>query len=328
ICSGGSYAFGSRTLTAAGIYRDTLANATGCDSIVVLTLNVKNNPVISISASGPLAFCQGGTVQLTASGGISYLWSNGLTTPTISVNVGGNYVVTGTGSNGCTSNQSLSVIVYPGAIIPVIVAMGPTVVCKGIVTLTSSVVPSYLWSNGDTSQSITVNQSGNYSVTSIDQNGCQGTSNTIRVDVNQAVPSRPIAITGDLNPCVVLGTNNTLTYSVPFDSNVISYNWILTNGITAVGNANGNVISVTYPAGFTTGQIRVIPSNACGNGLARAIYPKTTSISTLPLFVHGTSSVCDVKGTGAQIMYAIQPIPGCSSYQWTLPTNATLVSGQ
>jgi hypothetical protein len=185
-----------------------------------------------------------------------------------------------------------------------------------------------LWSNGATTANISATTSGNYSVTTTDSNGCQANSNTIAINKFTAVPTRPVAINGDLNPCSVLGTSNTLTYSVPADPNALSFTWLLTNGITAVGNATGNSITVTYPAGFSTGQIRATPVNTCGNGLARAIYPKTAPITTVPSFTQSVTSVCNIKGTATQATYAVQPIAGCSGYQWSMPANATLVSGQ
>jgi hypothetical protein len=103
---------------------------------------------------------------------------------------------------------------------------------------------------------------------------------------------------------------------------------LLTDGISAVGRADSNVITVTYPAGFSTGQIRVTPVNACGNGFARAIYPKLAPIATVPVFTQSVTSVCNIRGTSTTATYAIQAISGCSSYQWTLPSNTTLVSGQ
>ena len=46
ICSGGSYTFGDRTLTESGIYRHTF-HETGCDSVVVLSLNVVSADTIT-----------------------------------------------------------------------------------------------------------------------------------------------------------------------------------------------------------------------------------------------------------------------------------------
>ena len=328
ICEGNQYTFGNRSLTLSGIYYDTLRTSTGCDSILTLQLTVNSNPTVSIQASGVLAFCQGGSVTLSASGANNYAWSNSATSNSINITQSGNYSVVGTDTNGCVGSAAAVHITVYTPVVPSITANGATNVCNTNVTINSTSAPSYLWSNGATTASIVATASGLYSVTTTDSNGCTAVSNSIQVNKFTAVPSRPVAIAGELNPCAVLGTSNTLTYSVPADPNVLSYTWLLTNGITAVGNATGNVISVTYPAGFSTGQIRATPVNACGNGLARAIYPKKSAITTVPVFTQSVTSVCNIRGTATQATYSVQPIAGCSGYQWTMPTQATLISGQ
>ncbi|MEP7171564.1 MAG: hypothetical protein ABI855_19490, partial [Bacteroidota bacterium] len=56
----------------------------------------------SATANGPLTFCPGGSVTLTANSGASYLWTPGnQTTQAITVNSTGNYSVRVTQSNGC-----------------------------------------------------------------------------------------------------------------------------------------------------------------------------------------------------------------------------------
>ena len=314
--------------TTSGSYRvvvsDGSNNATSNEKIVT----VNTNPTVSIQASGALAFCQGGSVTLTASGASQYSWSNASTNSSLMVNTSGNYSVVGTDTNGCVGSASAVNVTVYSPVVPSITATGATNVCNTNVTLQSSSANRYVWSNGDSTASIVASVSGLYTVTTTDSNGCTSVSNSIQVNKFTAVPTRPVAITGDLNPCAVLGTSNTLTYSVPADPNALSYTWLLTNGITAVGNATGNVISVTYPAGFTTGQIRATPVNSCGNGSARAIYPKKSAITTVPAFSQSVTSVCNIRGTATQATYSVQPIAGCSGFQWTLPTNATLVSGQ
>jgi hypothetical protein len=57
ICPGSTYTFGSKTLSQAGTYNDTLTAANGCDSIVTLTLSLK--PVASSSQTA--AICPGST---------------------------------------------------------------------------------------------------------------------------------------------------------------------------------------------------------------------------------------------------------------------------
>jgi hypothetical protein len=82
---------------------------------IVLSINQRDNPVFTtnITAGGPLTFCQGGSVVLTAGAGSSYLWSNGATTPSITVNSSGNYSVTVSNANGCAASASSTVTVNP-----------------------------------------------------------------------------------------------------------------------------------------------------------------------------------------------------------------------
>ena len=126
-------------------------------------------PFASISASGPTTFCQGGSVTLMAAGAGPYLWSTGETTANISVTSSGNYLLSV--SNGCgTDTSSQSVIVDP---IPVASITGaPTTLCPNeTATLTASGGSSYLWSDGQTTASISITNGGNYSVT-VSTTGC------------------------------------------------------------------------------------------------------------------------------------------------------------
>ena len=60
----------------------------------------------TITAGGPVKFCQGGSVILTSSDGTSYLWSNGAITKAITVTTSGNYSVQVTNLAGCQSLAS------------------------------------------------------------------------------------------------------------------------------------------------------------------------------------------------------------------------------
>ncbi|MFH7006220.1 hypothetical protein ACHRVK_02125, partial [Flavobacterium plurextorum] len=65
----------------------------------------------TITAGGPVTFCQGNSVILTSSDGTSYLWSNGATSKSITVTASGNYSVQVTNSVGCQSNSSVETTV-------------------------------------------------------------------------------------------------------------------------------------------------------------------------------------------------------------------------
>ena len=122
-----------------------MTNASGCQSLPSAATVVTVNPVPAtptISASGPLTFCAGGSVTLTSSAGTSYLWSTGATTASISVTASGSYTVQVTNASGCQSLPSAATVVTvnPVPATPTISASGPLTFCAGgSVTLTSSV---------------------------------------------------------------------------------------------------------------------------------------------------------------------------------------------
>lgn len=79
------------------------------------TMKLEFNTGVSITPNGSTTFCEGGSVKLTASstkctGTLTYLWSNGLTTESITVSKPGNYSVTVTGLDGCTGISSATTV--------------------------------------------------------------------------------------------------------------------------------------------------------------------------------------------------------------------------
>ncbi len=187
-----------------------------------IPVTVNPMPVATITASGPTTFCAGGSVTLTASPGTAYLWSTGATTQSITVNASGNYSVAVT-ANGCTATSTPATVTVSPLPTPAITASGPTAFCEGgSVTLTATPAASYLWSNGATAQSITVNAAGAYSVTVADANGCTGTSAPTVVTVNPP-PAPVITANGPTTFCA--GGSVTLTASAG-----TSYAW--SNGAT------------------------------------------------------------------------------------------------
>lgn len=90
------------------------------------------------------------------------------------------------------SNENNNVLAVPvtltqqGGTNPVITASGATTFCQGgSVSLTASSATNYLWSNGATTQSITVSQAGSYSVTVNTGSSCVSTSAPTTVSVTQ-----------------------------------------------------------------------------------------------------------------------------------------------
>ena len=135
----------------AGTYTQYLTNSSGCDSILTLTLTVYPNVTISVDS----AVCEN-TLPFTWNG-VEFLAAG-----TDSV-----VLVTATGAD---STVVMTLQVYPVIQYQV---TGPSVMCMdSSVTLTVDSATAYLWSTGDTTQSVTVDAIGYYSVTVTDGNGC------------------------------------------------------------------------------------------------------------------------------------------------------------
>jgi hypothetical protein len=177
-------------------------------------------PVPTNTASGPLAFCAGGSVTLNASSGIGYLWTNGATTQSIVASSSGNYRVTVTYTNGCSNlspNRNVTVNPLPT---PVISGNGPLTFCAGNnVTLSTTSFASYLWSTGATTQSIVADTNGTFTVTVTNGNGCTGTATPVSTIENQL----PNATATAQSPTTICSTDSVKL--VANGGNNISYQW-------------------------------------------------------------------------------------------------------
>jgi hypothetical protein len=114
---GGTYAWSngaiatSISIITAGTYTVTVTNAAGCTNTATKTVTVDASPIASISA--PTSLCAGSSATLTASGGSSYVWSNGSAGSSVNVSSAGTYTVTVTGINGCSTTTAATVSITP-----------------------------------------------------------------------------------------------------------------------------------------------------------------------------------------------------------------------
>ena len=155
----------------------------------------------SIAALPSAVACEGDTVTLTANEGVSYLWSTGETTQSISVNKQGYYSVTVVNENGCNLVSDPLFVKYNPVVKPTITPNGTLLVCPGeSVNLISSEGASYLWSNDATGQSTNVVTPGSYWVSVTDENGCTGVSDTVTIQ-NYTVVKPTITLSGDISIC-------------------------------------------------------------------------------------------------------------------------------
>lgn len=145
----------------------------------------------TIDAGGAAIVCDGETLTLDAPAGYSYLWSTGATTQDITVNSTGMYVVRLDDGDDCISYAAVFVQVAPDET-PSVTSSGETTFCDGeAVVLTASEADGYQWSNGATTQSITVASGGSYHVTI--EGVCEAFSSDPVEVVVIAVPVAPVA---------------------------------------------------------------------------------------------------------------------------------------
>ena len=171
----------------AGTYTVTVTEANGCSFSNSVTINEAPDLNVDITVS-TLTVCIGdnsGEATAIVSGGTapySYLWSNGSTTPFIDNLPAGTYGLTVTDANGCEGDASVTISNSPALEISV---FGTDVVCgagntgSASVNIIQGVAPiTYLWSNGETTSTISNLADGTYSVTVTDANGCEDTGMT------------------------------------------------------------------------------------------------------------------------------------------------------
>ena len=253
----------------------TWTDISGCAySVDTIILRNYARPAAVITPNGSIAFCVGGSVILTASGGVSYAWSNSATTAAITVSPTSNttYTVIVTNANGCTATASLTVTV---STIPVasISPVGATTICQGTgMTLTASGGTSYTWSNSSTTAAITVTPSAttNYTVTVTNAGGCTDTiSKTVTVQNHPYIMINPVStsvVSGSTAYFTVYDTGTSSAayqWQVSTDSG-ISYTPIFNNSTYSGSNTPTLAISNATSA-MSGNKYEVVITNTCNS---------------------------------------------------------------
>lgn len=294
------------------VYTVTGTDVNGCSSTTSVTLTVNSLPSINITPNSPV-ICNGQTANLSASGGISYIWSpaTGLSTTTgssvsASPSSTTTYTVTVTGSNGCTNTATATVTVNPLPVITVV----PTapVICNGqSVILTAGGGTSYSWSpTGGLSSSVgsvvTANPSSTtlYTITGTDNNGCINTTG-----VNVTVNPLPVISISPIAPVICYGQSVDLTAS---GGNV--YSWSPSAGLS--GTTGATVTS--NPSASSTYTVLGTDGNGCTNTASVTVtvnpLPVILVSPTSPVICNGQSVILTASGGTS---YAWTPITGLSS---------------
>jgi len=275
-------------------YIVTVTSGNGCTASDNVIVNVNSLPVAYASADQTI--CVGASTTIAASGGSSYLWNTGSTSPSLNVTpaVTTNYIVTVTGSNGCSASDN--VFVYVNAL-PTAFAGPDQTICQGnSATLTATGGTYYQWNTGLTTPSISVTPSSStsYSVT-VTSNGCSASDNLLII-----VNPLPAAYAGP-DQSICQGQSLTITAS-----GGTSYSW--SNG------GNSSTINVT-PSQNTTYYVTVTSSNGCSASDNIAV-----AVNSLPAAYAGVDQII------CQGLSATLSASGGSTYLWNTGSNTSSIT--
>ncbi len=116
---------------------------------------------------------------------------------------------------------------------------------------------------------------------------------------------------------------DTTMYSVALVANANSYQWSVPTGFSIISGQGTNSIKIAKANNFTSGNVSVVSVNGCATSAVRILAVNT--IPTVPGAITGTTS--NLCGT-TNMAYSIVAVNGATSYNWAIPSNATIVSGQ
>jgi len=172
------------TVTGPGIISVEVSQTGVCNESITdtITITEQQAPMVSLNDTG---YCEGNSVILRVAPGYDqYTWSTGETADSITVLTTGTYTVTVSTSAGCETIVSSDVSAYQNPVVD----LGPDVTTDVVpITLDAgSGFAAYLWSTGATTQTITTDTSGTYSVEVTSAEGCTGTDD-VTVDVNVGI---------------------------------------------------------------------------------------------------------------------------------------------
>ncbi len=290
-------------------YVATITDALGCTGLDSIIVTVDTLPIIVVS--GDTAICSGTCVQISASGGVSYLWSSGGTlsdstvaNPVACPTTTTTYYVNVNNSPACLSQDSLTVTINP---IPVITTNNDTAVCDGVcVQLNTTGGTNYLWTpNTGLSNDTIANPiacpltTTTYIVTGIDANGCSS-SDTVTISINPL----PVVDAGtDQGICVV---GSVVIGGTPTGPTGATYAW------TPAGTLNNPALAnpTASPLVTTTYTVTVTDTNGCTD-----FDVTTVTINPLPTVDAGNdTSIC----IGETLTIGGNPTgPLSATYAWT-----------
>ena len=232
-------------------------DANSCSNSVTKTITINALPVVSVSSVMNTT-----NVVMTAAGANTYSWSSGEATQSISkpASSTATYNVVGTDLNGCSGNALYSVNSSPNSGSTTINSSNGTVFCNGSsTTLSATSGDSYYWSTGATTQNISVNTSGTYTVY-VSHNA----ANNVEV-ANITITVDPTTVGGTVtaNATVCSGTNGSVLNLSGSTGAVQNWEYSTNSGGSWTSIVNTSTSQVYLNLTTTTLYRAVVKSGSC-----------------------------------------------------------------
>ena len=292
-------------------------------------ISIGNPPVAqTISANGPVTFCEGSAVILSgnSSGGT---WNiNGATTNSITVNTNGDYYVTNTNSCGTINSNHILVTVNP---LPNVSAGTYSAVQTNspAFPLTGSPAGGIFSGTGVSNNSFNPSTAGvgsfqiNYTFTN--GNGCTNTNTTqINVSQGECIFSTGTII-GETNACRFMDPQGGNTNYYIEATNASSYVWTVPENAVIISGQGTPGIVVDYLPSFSSGYITVKMTNACGGAPVKKVLNITSTRPYTPGLISGPTNPCSFIGSG-EATYSINKVANATYYNWVVPQGVNILS--
>ncbi|MEO6168762.1 MAG: T9SS type A sorting domain-containing protein [Chitinophagales bacterium] len=290
--------------------------------------------------TGETTVCNGATFTYSISpvnGAISYEWSvpedasvvfiQGDTLITVTFGVASGTISVVAGADCDTSLAQLPVIVIP-PLLSISTISGDSDFCHGA-TKTYYISPvlnalSYNWSvppdaniifQHDTLMVVSLGEnSGIITVTASDN--CDTISASIAVAVHFDLP--PIGeIIGDTAICL----GGLASYNVPAVPDAFSYDWTVPEDASIIFSQGDTLVVVQFDS--TSGNVSVTANGFCDS--VSTSFAVEVIGEFLPIdSIYGATAGCE----GNSLSYFVTPVAGATDYVWTVPDDATIMSGQ
>lgn len=253
------------------IYNKTLNSLEEFDIFNYLNNKFAPNILLPNDISSMNSFCDKIIIPLNSHNNqYIYQWSNGATTPTISVNKSGKYWVNATNIFGKISSDTI-LVTFPNYTKPI-----QKILCQYNSIQWNTNLPknqySFQWQNNSTDSIFNINQAGNYYVKITDSFSCSITSDTIKITQDN------FQTTASLGPDLSMCAGNSITLTSGLSPS-LTYTWSTgshnpsllisssgqysvavtnTNNCIAKDTINVNVVGQAPTANFSS-------SNACAS---------------------------------------------------------------